>query len=466
MSELRLQHTPFDSSSIDSLGPSQELESLEIVNSIISNGVEIDDSVRLAQALEQIRGEFEISDDVFSDFGNALVLTAVANRYARITGNVGQQGEELQYLSHIIATVNDDKRPGQIEAQNSNNLSVSDVHKKEVFDKYSQPELTEDLNEYLHNPDFDELRRRLGVQEDSPYELRVLSIDTGDSFGLVPSVDWNEEGVSHGDISAEEQFRKSYQDGLLRRTSQFNQDLRRDEIFAPAWVTHFDDGTKYLCVTSALAEKIMYPSEERASYYTESSHEDDLAILKHEFTHTQGEIADEPTLGIALEELRAEHFSGNKHGYTDVKRFFMGVRMITGYDVAKSFEPGGQPYSKEEFFADIARNIGIDGFLDCMVAIPNTYVDDEESPRFIKELVQHNGGLSGLFQSFYEREVSVKGEEVVENRISDFVDIIYDRIKKSEYVTLDSFLAYGGIASLHDIAMQNFKRRYTQEVNT
>lgn len=341
----------------------------------------------------------------------------------------------------------------------------SDEHQKLVYEKFMQPELTEEFTQFIQGEKFDELRSRLDVVDEEPFEVRVLSVDAGDTYGLVPYVDFGEDQLSYEEFSArvkEGDIRRDYSKELEGRALRFANELGRERMFAPAWVSTFEDGTKYLCVTSALAEKVMYTDEERASHYNERDYVDDLSTAQHEYTHTQkmltgGEIG----LGIALEELRAEHFSGNHQGYTDIKKYFTGMKMLTGYSPVDSFEIDGKPYDQDEFLADIARNIGLEGLLEAMTVIPSNYVSDEHVSPFVKSIVAHNGGgISSHFAGMYDRLMNQHGSEVIEERISKFVDRVRDVCNG---ISVESWFAFGSPASFRDLGIENFRRRYPDE---
>lgn len=469
MAEIRLQQ---GFATTEASTDTEALSSGEIVNSLVEKQIEVAEKDALAQSIDALREEFDIQPAAFNDFKRTLVLCAAAERLSTLdTENttVGVYGAELEYISDIVMGIAGEYTAFYDEgsSKKSEHYVPSDEHQKPVYDKYSQPELCREFEEFIHGASFAELRTRLGVVEEEEFEVRVLSIDTGDVFGLVPSVDYGDDYGSltwqeFEELDREREVRKGYETTLGQRTKQFMNELGREEAFAPAWVSTFDDGTRYLCVSSALAEKVMYSDEERAPYYNESDRVDDTAIIEHEYTHTQSMLTGgEIGLGIALEELRAEHFSGNHQGYTDIKKYFVGMKMLTGYHPADSFEIDGRPYDQDEFLADIARNVGLRGFLEAMTVMPANYVRDEHVSPFVKAMVNHNGGgISGQFRMMYERLINECGKDVIEERVSAFVDKVYDLLKDNEHTSVESWFAYGSPQSLRDLGIENFRRRY------
>jgi len=444
--------------------------SSSILESIAQRGIEIGDEEYISESLDVLRQDLGIEDEAFTDFKRTIVLVAAADRLAQLKKrdeSVGVQGAEMEYIADLVMGIAGEYTAYH-ESRSPKTLDryiPSEEHQKLVYEKYMHPELTAEFDEFIHGEAFDELRLRLGVDDEEPFEVKVLSIDTGDSDGLIPYVDFGEDQLSHEEFSArikEGDIRRDYRQGLENRSVRFANELGRDGVFAPAWVSTFDDGTKYLCVTTALAEKVMYTDEERSAHYDESYYVGDLATAQHEYTHTQEMLTGgEISLGIALEELRAEHFSGNHQGYTDIKKFFIGMRMLTGYNPSDSFEINGQPYNQDNFLADIVRNVGLAGLIDAMTVMPSNYVSDEQVSPFVKSVVAHNGGsISSHFAKMHDRLTDEFGKEVIEARISDFVDNVYEKCKDNEYITVESWFSYGAPVSFRDVGIKNFRRRY------
>lgn len=452
--------------------PDQEaLPAAYILDSVEKHGIVIEDRESVEASLQVLRQELGIQDEALQSTKRMLVLTAAAERLAaleRTDVNVSTYGQEIEYVADIVMGIAGSYTPYGTPEDSLDTYVPSDEHQKLVYEKYTHAELSGEMEKFIHSDRFDALRRRLGVVNEQPFQVKVLTIEAGSGHGLVPQIGIGEGQLDYQEFNArvkENEYRRDYTKNLEKRTSEFVRELNREDVFAPAWVSTFSDGTQYLCITSPLAEKVLYTEEERADYYTTDDRVRDLAVLEHEYTHTQAMITEgELGLGIALEELRAEYFSGNKQGYTDIKKYFAGMKMLTGYNPAESFEIDGRPYSEDEFMADIARRVGLQGLLDAMAAIPGNYAEDEAVSSFVKSIIAHNGGgLSGQFRKLYEYMVNKDGNDVVEARISKYVDGIYDQVKDMEYISTESWFAYGGIRSLRDIAIDNFRTRHPEK---
>jgi hypothetical protein len=376
------------------------------------------------------------------------------NRVEKTLGlDVGQKTAELEYIADLVMLTvgKHTKHKAEYEATTAEN-AVSEKVVQAAYDRFTQPEVTRDMDAFIRGPEFDNLRARLGVTDETTYEVRVLSVDSENSpthKGIAPSSEYE----SH----------REYSNGLKKNGKEFSEVLGRKSMFAPAWVKNFGDGRQYLCLTLPTAEKVMYKDEERSDRYEEDDWSRDLALVEHEYTHTQGTLIQNIGPGIALEELRAEHFSGNMHGYLDIKKYFMGVRMLTGYNAVNSFEKDGKPYDSDTFFTEVAINLGLEGMLDCLTAIPANYAENEHASKYLKAVVAHNGGgLSAHFQKTYEHFRVKLGDKAIAENIDNFIDLVRNTLK-GKRLSLESMLHYGNVNSFAKLGVENFRLRYPDE---
>ncbi len=478
MNELRLQQVSDEQLGINSVIEGTETErdnSLDILNGLEQAGIPVEDKEGVASSLDVLRQEFELDDAVFSSFKNKVTIGAIADRLNRTEKDesldFGQKSSEREYVADMVMSAfGSHTKFRDYYKSTQEKKGFSTEHTKKVYDKFTHPEVTRDMDAFIRGSAFDDLRNRLGVEEEDPYEVRVLSIASYDGLqahGLFPYAEYkdNSSWAEYEEVSKENDLRKDYVEGLYENAVLFNQEVGRDTHIGPAWVATFDDGTQYLCLALPTAEKVLYKDEERAKYYDEDDWQRDLAAAEHEYTHTQKMLLFDHNigLGIALEELRAEHFSGDKAGYTDIKKFVLGVNMLTGYSPKKSFEREGTPYDEEAFLTEIAAKLGLDGLLDMLTAIPANYVADEHVSPFTKAIVEHNGGsLSSHFEKFYQKTRSALGEETVSANISAAVDRVRETLK-DKGLGVEAWFAYGGITSFARLGIDNFRSRYPDE---
>ncbi len=450
--------------------PIKNLDSELIVAGVENIGISIKSPTEVAQNLSVLNHEFGISAEAYEDTTTSILLTGVAELTAELEARkegmtIGQYGAEMEYVADLVMGIAGEHTvfsEQHEEGLKQGGFNPSDEHMMHVLDKYSQPELSKGLSDHIAGEALDGVRAAIGIDKsmESPFEVRVLSIgDDSAEYGLIPSINWEDQKI---DTDEEIYIREKYKKDMNDRADSFNSELGRSEGFAPAWVMTFDDGKRVLCVTSGFAEKILYPEEDRAEYYDDRAREGDVALLEHEYTHTQQAITTKAGIGISLEELRAEYFSGNKHGYIDVKRTVNGIRAVTGVSVEDSFV-AAELNSRDSVITDLAKTLGLQNTLDLMAAIPSNYASDEKVSPFIRGIVNHNGGLSGSLKRIYDRTLKEQGAEIVESRVSGFIDRLHRSTANSKYVTVESWLNYGGNTTLASIGMENYRRRYPQE---
>lgn len=473
MSDIKIDTGSIHEVDQDAVAPETlRVDSMAVLRGIEGKGVEFHDKESLAKSLDTIIEEFGIENTVFDSAASALTLIAIADRHRNIEPNSAldpaEKKRELEAIADLVMlSVGPATRLAEEYKKTSDVSGLSDEAARSAYERFTQPELSAEMKAYIHGPAFDALRKRLGkdVRMDD-FDVRVLSVASREdaiAYGLIPSVDW--DGLIYEEAQRLHDERREYEEGLYANGEKFKQAMGRETNFAPAWVNTDDEGKKTLFIPSATAEKILYPDEERAAHYSERDRLDDISTLEHEFVHTQGMLlfGGRIGLGIALEELRAEHFSGDKHGYIDIKKFFMGMSMVTGYTPKKAFERDGASYDEERFMLDIVSHVGLDGLLDTLTAVPINYVQAEHANPHLKAMVEHNGnGLSGLLENVYKKAIERDGQEAVEQRIDESVDKIREALKDGT-ISVESWFNYGGNAFLARLGVGNFRTRYPEE---
>jgi hypothetical protein len=212
-----------------------------------------------------------------------------------------------------------------------------------------------------------------------------------------------------------------YSDGLAKRGKDFRGALGTESA-APAWVTNVD-GEKTLCISLPLAEKILYKEEvtKGSSSYSDNDFVHDMAMLEHEYVHSQEGMLD-PKLsldfGISLEERRAEYFSGDKHGYTDAKSFLNDVGLLTGEFVQDVFDNASQKgRNPSEVVEAYANQLGLSRLVELLAVMPSNY-NKEQTNSFRSSINEHLGGYDGVLRRIYDDKVVAGEKPKIDERIT------------------------------------------------
>jgi len=361
----------------------------------------------------EIVEEFGIGPDFFDDDGRSLVFTAISSRWA--TNKEREPGEdrdrEQTFLADTIALIaykHSDKLGEARKIIEEKGSPISKEMRQMVYDKYTDKEYSELMRKKIDDEGLlNKVKKRLGItaENEDPYEVRVLSINHSEhdqTYGLdapMPNYELpSGSSILESDVRLQEAV-KNWKDGLVKRGDTFASELGLDSLFAGAWVTTLN-GKQILCISSALAEKLIDPKvTENTFWYTKNDQNRDLAILEHEYTHTQGgvNVDREVAFGINLEELRAEHYSGNTMGYQDIKGFFVDIAVATGFHPNEIFDQRKKGGSTVEVFGDIVRSIGMARMLEVVLASPKNYIEDQ-SNEFVQAVYEYLGGFDGIIK--------------------------------------------------------------------
>lgn len=188
-----------------------------------------------------------------------------------------------------------------------------------------------------------------------------------------------------------------------------------------AWVAQLgEEKQTTLCITAPLARKILHPSLTAGTkYYDHDARVRDMAVVEHEYTHTQGGLSVDHDIwiGINAEEVRAEEFSGNKMGYWDVKGFFVDIGVATGFDMVSVLRSRAKGGTQREVYSDMANALGLQGMLEVLMAPPANYVT-EQGNQYQRGCFEYLGGYDGVVGRLLERERQAGNGEQVEARVA------------------------------------------------
>lgn len=401
----------------------------------------------VTRSAEQLVEEFGIKEEFFQgEFGgvHTLLLASVASNLARFESegmDAQRNPAEFEFVADSVMSIALDYVTGfdevVTEAKSDHDGELSDAHKADILDKYTSKELTDGLNQVIEQDGLlDAVRDRLQVtpETEDPFEVRVLSVSESEDVNHFfanpewPTTEqWEADPVQARRMSEEaaalQDAADEWRRGLVERRASFLSESGHDSI-GPAFVERLN-GKTYLCIAGDTAERIIdkAATQERAESYEDREYEGDIAFLEHEYTHTQGRLNLENYTGIALEELRAEHFSGNKQGYTDIKFFAQDVAMITGFNVrARMLElpKGGTP---EDIYSEIASEFGLDNLSRLLSVLPDVYAQNH-SNQFQRGAMEYVGGREGVVRSLFEQVVSNGSEDAVKQRAAEHAKTI------------------------------------------
>lgn len=442
------------------------------INHLATTIPEIEQRPEIAEAGAQLIDQFGITESLFVDEARSLVFMAIASHAVDTQHMSGDDrvrssefvADSLTVLAHKHSTKLSEA--SALLAQDDSRFD--DATCLRVYEKYTDRSLSQQVTQKIAEGFLSEVKKKLGVTADNedPYEIRVLSIGgQSEVMGLdAPRPDYSLP-FNHPDMEAAVSLQrdvKQWKSDLEVRGSMFIAEMGKKAEFAPAWMTELG-GTRFLCISSGLAEKICDPNvTENTPWYTADHLERDLAILAHEYTHTQGGIMvdGEVAFGINLEELRAEHFSGNKQGYAEIKTFFQSYGMITGQDVKAGFNVRLKGGSTLETFGPIANRIGLSKMLEVMMAAPDNYIA-LQSNRFLRGAYAYIGGLDGVLRSIYEAEVARGNQSKINERVTKFA-----RTVMNNGIDLGFFETYRkkkGIVFTTDLVVRRIKELQSSE---
>lgn len=381
----------------------------------------------VSDTMDVLVAEFGIKDDFFEGQdgpAHTLLLASVASNLSALehAGKTPQNNyDEFSAIADATAYIALDYISGFQELVRDSTQEtggyLSEAGQEAVLKKYKSSELTQAVEAKIKDGMLAGVKQRLGITDENedPYELLVLSIAWQNdrihdginiNTGIVyPTPDeWSEDfeaAKAKGDEALlTTEHNNDWRQGLLERRKKFLSEIPAPAVNpdAPAFVSHLN-GKKYLCITADVAEVIAYDetSEQRAAGFDDDDYDHLLSLIEHEYTHTQGGLFIDDRLGISLEELRAEWFSGMKNGYEDVKMFFQDIRLITGLaltDVFQKRTKGGNP---EAVYGDIASHLGLENLYKVVTALPSTYLEVQSST-LVQGLQGYLGGYEGVAQ--------------------------------------------------------------------
>lgn len=446
--------------------PVEQQQSMELFGSSLDSlAVDIPELEENREAVATAGAElieaFGIKPELFESPYRSLIFASISSRLSKLdTENPApadrQEREFIADATLLLSKNFTDEYAdirASLEAENNPN-HLSDKGFLEIYDKYTDEEHSEAVTKAIADGLLDDVKQAMGITEENeaPFRVRVLSVATSstETFGLhLGSRDFpenwedlsmKERSAFYRDSSADLRAGHDWEEGLDQRSEDFRK-ATGSKSAAPAWVTTIGGETQ-LCISLPLAEKLLYKDEvtKNVTYYGEDEYQRDLATLEHEYTHTQQDLID-PELdidfGVTFAERHAEHFSGNKGGYVDVKHFLQDVALVTGVNSVEIFDEVPQKgRDATELLEVFANNLGVDRVVELLTVMPKNYT--EEQNNVVRSALHgYIGGYEGFLQRLYSERVSQGQAAQIQERINEraqfLVDLNYDFWSPEQY---------------------------------
>lgn len=427
MSELAPQqlNNPYEAEAAE-FSPAQQAYFNQI-NQQAGNVQEIADKKEsLVDAGVEIIDTFGIEPTLFDSPARSFVFTTIADRWSAISEKADdtEADAEKTFLADSLALLAYEHSPKLNELQaaiNGGQEPLQHDEKLKIFDKYTNHDLTVQLQKKINAGFLDDTKQALGINDENedPYELRVLDIDPdgASSYGITA----NKEDLERGDFEEHDRIKaqqKLWEDNAVSMKKELEW-----QHMPYAWVSRSSTGENpVLCINAPLAMKMIDPNiTKNTKYYEDEDLIRDTAPLRHEYVHTQGglDIDGHGFIGINFEELRAEEFSGDKLGYGDIKAFFTDLKMLSGVDVREYMHTQEKGGTSEDVYQEIANHFGLSMTLEIMLASPEPY--SAQSP-VLKSALDHLGGYDGIMGRIKDNEVALGNEEEMKMRVKARAD--------------------------------------------
>lgn len=397
----------------------------------------------------------EVPAEVLEDPARALLFSAVANR------SVARPDSDTEAFTTTAIEL--------LKGESATN-ELADDESVRIYEEYEDVSLSSELQHAIDAGLLDDLKAKMGITKDNeePYSVHVLDVGSDVSYlGLSPRLydmdpegdqaeeyrKFNESSEVYDRHKAEKatQIARGYE--LLQRTGQ---DQSND---LHAWMYKSKEGSR-IYLTAPLAKKIMHPElTEDNRYYNENDYADDKAFLAHEYVHAQGGLNLDGNAGVAMgaEERRAEYFSGDEHGYPDVKAFWNDVLTVCNFDILKFFDSHEKGGSTEELLTQIAEKTDLDTMLNLALVAPLPYKQRDGRTAELYDLI---GGYDGVIEKMLIDQMEQGNGAEIEKRIDQRAQAIAESVH-AEFII--SYRKKQGANVITDLVRD--KMRYLRKKN-
>lgn len=357
----------------------------------------------ITESLQKFMVSQEVDVKFLDDKLAGLVLCGVLDRLNQTPEDDQGARDFLNSSLVVLAQTHSPKLKRAYEEVSETGPSKDETEKMRAYDRYTNREMTQQLQQAIDDGLLDSVKARLEIDTDTedPYELHVMNVTSehGSLYSFRSEfIEWNDKLDYAENMIVMKQMDEDAHDidqwkRQLKRNSDEFLKLTGETTIASAWVETVH-GKTVVAIPLPVAEKILDGEEGLHSLYDADDYSRDMAILEHEYTHTQNIHMPEGSyaVGSLLEELRAEHFSGNKNGYIDLKLFARDFGVMTGKDLVEYLQP---KQSKYDTYAALANDIGVERMVELSLARSRAYTEHEVN-QYNHTIDAYIGGMNGM----------------------------------------------------------------------
>lgn len=351
-------------------------------------------------ALNDLASGFAIDQSFYQDKANVLIALGIASLYAGDSANKEAYRNEL----YLLATPYLSALPSGISDQYFQTTRTSDEETLKIFDKYTDKALSAQLNQTITSS---------GVTQEAATKLKL-----GDAGKLAP-----------------------YHIVAL----DFDNASDRQKEFAKE---HYMYGAQpKMWVESVGSHIYIFFAKNYAQEFIKDPNGAQRSSVIHEFIHAQSPF-NRGDLGRAIEERRAENFSGDKSSYFDAKQLFIYSDVFSGINMIDLLNQ--TPTDPASFYLALYSKYGVAGANHILASWPTVYLGDPSEA--VKKVNDMSGGMNGAIEASIG--VGKKDQNAMNARMKTRADKLFEVFKTKEKVLQDLENNLGGAYRMPAAAKQ------------
>jgi len=364
--------------------------------------------------------DFGLKPEFFDDEAHSLYFVALAQRNGNLIRKIesGQDPEaiarEKEFIYDAMELISLEKSSKYDQFANlvDSGEKTTGEYDQAVYEKFTNQEVTGKIKSLVENGLLAQVQSRLGITQENEdhYEIRVLNVGNTYAYsGMLPKEqDDDLEQPNYSSISSsydkEYEAYVDYKNNLIKSSQDFMAESKMGgEDVHVAWRQEIN-GVNTLVLPLPVAEMLLDP-EGKIKGDKDKILERMVSLIEHEYVHTQSSLYldSESLIGISLEELRAEHYSGNKQqGYDECKSAATYLIVATGFDLTGEMDKLEKGGNCAAIFTEISKSLGLQQAFELNLSFPSNYVDG--SSQLITRIDGYLGGLNGFIKRLCEND--------------------------------------------------------------